>query len=109
MIDITDEAINIQIIFANGTLGKSWSITNRACNEKYTATKEELINSINHEYIAETNEVKFTWAKAFFGNVKKLYINEINQNILSDYSVFTSSSYTSLTLNNIMVEYDYKF
>lgn len=109
MIDITDEAINIQIIFANGTLGKSWSITNRACNEKYTATKEELINSINHEYIAETNEVKFTWSKAFFGNVKKLYINEINQNILSDYSVFPSSSYTSLTLNNIMVEYDYKF
>lgn len=109
MIDITDEAINIQIIFANGTLGKSWSITNRACNEKYTATKEELINSINHEYIAETNEVKFTWAKAFFGNVKKLYINEINQNVLSDYSVFPSSSYTSLTLNNIMVEYDYKF
>ncbi len=109
MIDITDEAINIQIIFANGTLGKSWSITNRACNEKYTATKEELINSINHEYMAETNEVKFTWSKAFFGNVKKLYINEINQNILSDYSVFPSSSYTSLTLNNIMVEYDYKF
>lgn len=109
MIDITDEAINIQIIFANGTLGKSWSITNRACSEKYNATKEELINSINHEYIAETNEVKFTWSKAFFGNVKKLYINEINQNILSDYSVFPSSSYTSLTLNNIMVEYDYKF
>ncbi len=109
MIDITEESINIQIIFANGTLGKSWSITNRACNEKYTATKEELINSIDYEYISETNEVKFTWSKAFFGNVKKLYINEINQNIISDYSVFPSSSYTSLTLNNITFEYDYKF
>lgn len=109
MIDVTDDAINIQIIYANGTLGKSWSITNRSCNDSFTATKEELKNSITYEYNQETSEVKFMWSEKFYGNVKKVYIKEVNQNIISDYSVFPSSSYTSLTLSNVIPNYDYKF
>ena len=109
IIEMTDECIKIQIIYANGTLGKSWTITNRKCNETYTATKEELINSIEYTYNEETNNVTFTWAKAFYGNVKKVYIEETNKNEISDYVVFPSSSYTSITLNNIVKGYDYVF
>ena len=109
MIDITDDAINIQIIYANGNLGKSWSITNRSCNDSFTATKEELKNSITYEYNETTNEIKFLWSEKFYGNVKKLYVNELNQNKISDYSVFPSSAYTSLTLKNIIPNYDYNF
>lgn len=109
MIDITDDSINIQIIYANGKLGKSWSITNRNCNDTYTATKNELINSIELSFNSETNKATFAWSKAFYGNVKKLYVNEINKNKLSDYAVFPSSSYTSLSLENVVSGYDYKF
>ena len=109
MIDITDDAINIQIIYANGNLGKSWSITNRSCNDSFTATKEELKDSITYEYNETTNEIKFLWSEKFYGNVKKLYVNELNQNKISDYSVFPSSAYTSLTLKNIIPNYDYNF
>ena len=109
MIDITDETINIQIIYANGSLGKSWSITNRSCNDTFTATKDELKDSISYEYNQEKNEITFSWAKEFYGNVNKLHIKEINQNTIYDYSVFPSSSYTSLTLSNIVTDFDYKF
>ncbi len=109
VIDITDESINIQIIYANGKLGKSWQITNRACNDSFTATKDELKDSIEYSYNEETSSVTFTWSKAFYGNVEKMYVKEINQKEISDYVVFPSSSYTKLTLNNIPTGYDYKF
>ena len=109
MIDITDDSIKIKIVYANGNLGKEWTITNRECKETYSATKEELINSINYTYNEETNSVTFDWSKSFFGNVKKLYINETNRNELSDYVVFPTSSYTSYTFNNVIKGYDYNF
>ena len=109
MIDITDEAINIQIIYANGNLGKSWTITNRSCNDNFSATKDELKNSINYEYNQEKSEVTFTWSEKFYGNVKKIHFKEINQNLIYDYAVFPSSSYTWLTLSDIIHNYDYKF
>lgn len=109
IIEMTDENIKIQIIYANGTLGKSWTITNRRCNDSFTATKDELINSIDYTYNEETNEITFTWDKAFYGNVKKVYFEETNRKEISDYVVFPSSSYTSITLNNVIKGYDYIF
>lgn len=109
MIDITEENIKIKIVYANGTLGKEWTITNRKCNETYSATKEELINSINYNYNKEENNIIFSWDKAFYKNVKKLIITETNRNELSDYIVFPSPSYTSKTFNNIIEGYDYNF
>ena len=109
MIDITDEAIKIKIVYANGKLGKEWTITNRSCDDSYSATKEELIDSIKYDYNEEANIITFNWDKAFYGNVKKVYIKETNRNEINDYVVFPSSSYTSISFNNVLKGYDYNF
>lgn len=109
IMDVTDEGIKIQTIYANGKLGPSWTVTNRNSNDSYTATKEELMDSINYEYDEANATVTFNWSKAFYGNVQKIYINETYRNKIGDYSVFPTSSYTKLKLSNIVSGYDYRF
>jgi hypothetical protein len=109
IMDVTDEGIKIQTIYASGKLGPSWTVTNRDSNDSYTATKEELMDSISYEYNEETSTVTFNWSKAFYGNVKKIYINETYRNEIGDYSVFPTSSYTKLKLKDIVSGYDYRF
>lgn len=109
IIDITDDGINIQTIYANGSLAKSWFITNRAGEEVIPASKEELLGSISYEFLEETNQVKFDWSNKFYGNVKKVYITEVLREEIKDYVVFPSSSYTSIILNDVIFEYDYNF
>lgn len=109
VIDITDDGINIQTIYANGSLAKSWFITNRAGEEVIPASKEELLDSISYEFLEETNQVKFNWSNKFYGNVKKVYITEVLREEIKDYVVFPSSSYTSIILNDVIFEYDYNF
>lgn len=109
IIDVTDEAINIQIIYANGKLGSKWSITNRECTEEYETTLDDLLASVDMTYSAETNSVKVSWDKAAFGNAKKIYVTELNRKVLSNFAVLPSSSYTSLTINDVVTGFDYNF
>lgn len=109
VIDITDECINIQVLYANGTLGKSWQIYSKfgaPVNEK---SKDELLNSVKYNYNNDTTSATFNWSSDFYGNVEKVYISEVYRNTISDYAVFPTPSYTSLTLENIIPGYDYKF
>lgn len=109
IIDVTDEAINIQTIYANGKLGPTWTIENRECTEEYETSLDELLDSVEMTYNEETSSVTFTWDKSAFGNAFKLYVNETNRNVLSNFSVFPSSSHTSLDIENVVLGYDYNF
>ncbi|MBR2138702.1 MAG: metallophosphoesterase [Bacilli bacterium] len=109
IMDVTDEGIKIQTIYANGKLGPSWTATNRKSNDYVETDKEELINSISYEYKEDTKQITFNWSRNFYGNVKKVYIKETLRGKISDYSVFPTSSYTSLTLDGITPGYDYNF
>ena len=101
MIDITDEAINIQIIYANGKLGKSWSITNRRADVEYPFNGDYLMGSIDYKYNEETSELTFFWPKEFYGNTKRIEFSENFRGEINDYVVFPSPSYTSITFDNV--------
>lgn len=109
IIDITDEGITITTIHANGDIVETRNITNKAETPSEIKDKQELLDSITLEELTETNQVTFAWSKAFYGNVKKVTITETLRNELVDFSVFPSSSYQSLTFDNIVDGYDYNF
>lgn len=109
IIDITDAGISITSIRANGTIISERFVTNRTHTPFDEKDKQELLDSITFEELTETNQVKFSWSEYFYGNVKKVNITETLRKELVDFSVFPSSSYRSLTFDNVVDGYDYNF
>ena len=109
IVDINDEAINIQIILANGTLKNKYVITNRTTSEVIEASKDELEKSVSFTTDEENNKVIFNLSKAFYGNVKKVFVKETYRNKINEYMVFPSPSYDKFILDNLTDKYDYHF
>lgn len=109
IIDIDDNEITIRVMIANGTLKETYHITNRTVDSFEVKSKDELLSSISMSTNDEENKVTFNLSEYFFGNVKKVIVNETNRNKINDYMVFPSPSYKTFTLNNLPDHYDYHF
>lgn len=107
IIDIDDHGITVRRMLANGTVTKTWDIPSIKNCEYQEATKQELKDAISTTF--DNNNLTFNFNSKFYGNVKKVSIQELNFHKLDTEVVFPTTSYTSYTYKNLEIGYDYKF
>lgn len=109
IIDIENNQIIIRQINGNGKVLKTRTINSKKTAPKQDATKEELLDSITLNYLAENKEIKISWSEKFYKNVKKMEIAALYREMTKESIVFPSPGYTSYTIKNINPDFEYAF
>lgn len=109
IVDCTFDGIKIRSILANGTILKEWNIDNRTPLTHIGKHSKELIEATEIVKDEENNSLNLIFNEYFFGNVKKVIVRDVLRNKIMEDMVFPSPAYTSMTINNIVPNYDYLF
>lgn len=109
LVETHDGTITVKYIDETGKLLGTYSFATKKEAEKVTETKENLLASINGVYDETSKTYTINMSNKFYGNVKKLEIEELLRGEIKDYIVFPTPSYTKLVVKNVNKFYQYKF
>ena len=109
LVETKDGIITVKWIDEKGTLLDTYSFNTKKEAEVISETKENLIASINGEYNEENRIYTISMSNKFYGNVKKLEVEELLRGEIKNYIVFPTPSYNKIYIKNIQKFYQYKF
>lgn len=109
LIETHDGTITVKYISEKGELIDSYVITSKRGQEVVTETKENLINSITGIYNEESKSYVISMSDKFYGNVKKLEVEELIRGEIKTNMVFPTPAYDELVIKDIRDFYQYKF
>ena len=109
LIETHDGTITVKYISEKGELIDSYVITSKRGQEVVTETKENLINSITGIYNEESKSYVISMSDKFYGNAKKLEVEELIRGEIKTNMVFPTPSYDELVIKDIRDFYQYKF
>ena len=109
LVETKDGIITVKWIDEKGILLDTYSFNTKKEAEVISETKENLIASINGEYNEENRIYTISMSNKFYGNVKKLEVEELLRGEIKNYIVFPTPSYNKIYIKNIQKFYQYKF
>ena len=109
LVETSNGVITLKHIDENGTLLHTYTFANKKGKESVPETKENLLNSLTGTYNEETQEYIISMSNKFYGNVKKLEVEELLRGEIKGDMVFPTSSYNTYKIANILPNYQYNF
>ena len=109
LVETHDGTITVKYIDETGKLIETYSFDTKKEAEIATETKENLLSSISGIYDETNKTYTINMSNKFYGNVKKLEVEELLRGEIEDYIVFPTPSYNKLVIKNIKDFYQYKF
>ena len=109
LVETHDGTITVKYIDENGSLLATNTFNTKKEADVISENKENLIASINGVYDDVNKTYTINMSNKFYGNVKKLEVEETLRGEIKEYIVFPTPSYNKLVIKNIKNFYQYKF
>lgn len=109
LVETSNGMITVKRIDERGNLLATYEFGTKKEQEVVTESKENLINSITGTYDAEAKTYTINTSNKFYGNVKKMEVEELLRGENNGDMVFPTPSYNTYKVFNIEPYYQYNF
>ncbi len=109
LVETSNGVITMKYFDENGNLLETQTYVSKRNKEVVTETKDNLIQSVKGTYNNETNEYEISVSDKFYGNVKKMEIEELLRGEIKDDMVFPTASYNKYIIKDLKKNYQYNF